>query len=263
MWYQPRQRWLALLAFGLLAAHSAPAMAQAQEEPAAKPAPAQALPGPEPLEKPALAPVLKTTATPREKQPGFNQVSVDATALPRDKGGIWILEFTFKPIRIQTVEVPGKGRRQVYYMWYKLVNRTGEPRLFVPQFTIVTNTGQKLADTAIEQAIPLIQTREGGMPLLSTVDVVGMVPPSTKEKVDDAVYGVAIWDGIDPKADKISVYVSGLSNGFKVEAPKQGTAEPTTKHKTVRIDFFRRGDEFNIDEKEIQLADPPFEWIYW
>lgn len=259
MWYPPRQRWLVLLAFGLIGTSSL----SAQDERPAKPE----LPGPAPLEEPALAPALKTIETPRSKTPGFNQIAVDASALPRDKDGIWILEFTFKPIRIQTVDVPGKGRRQIYYLWYKVVNRTGDPRLFVPQFTIVTNTGQKLADTVIPQAIPLIQTREGGDPLLSTVDIVGMIPPSTKDTVDEAVYGVAIWDGVDPKADKFSIYVTGLSNGYKTEAAKPadgGQAAPaSTKHKTVRIDFLRRGDEYNINEKEIQLADPPFAWTYW
>ena len=30
-----------------------------------------------------------------------------------------------------------------------------------------------------------------------------MVPPSTKQGIDDAVFGVAIWEGVDPKADKL------------------------------------------------------------
>ena len=43
-----------------------------------------------------------------------------------------------------------------------------------------------------------------------------MIPPSTKEGIDDAVYGVAVWEGVDPKADRFSIYVRGLSDGYQV-----------------------------------------------
>ena len=51
--------------------------------------------------------------------------------------GIWVLDFAFKPLRIRTVDIPGKGRRQVHYLYYRVVNRTGTPRMFVPQFIMV------------------------------------------------------------------------------------------------------------------------------
>src|SRR5208337_2564997 len=91
----------------------------------------------------------------------------------------WVLDFAFKPLRIRPVEIPGKGRRSVHYLYYKVVNRTGKPRMFVPQFTMVN------------------------------------IPPSTKEGVDDAVFGAAAWDNWDPKSDRFSIYVRGLSDGYK------------------------------------------------
>ena len=44
--------------------------------------------------------------------------------------------------------------------------------------------------------------------------------------------------------------------------PKDG-GKPVTKYKTLRIDLIRRGDHRNLNEKEIQLVEPPYEWIYW
>ena len=78
----------------------------------------------------------------------------------------------------------------------------------------------------------------------------------------DAVVGVACWDKWDPKSDRFSIYVRGLSDGY-VEAPPASGGKPTARYKTLRIDFVRRGDEHNLNEREIQLADPPYQWVYW
>ena len=81
---------------------------------------------------------------------------------------------------------------------------------------MVNEAGQKFEDNVIPQAIPLIQAREDAtIPLLGAVNIMGMIPPSTKPDVDDAVFGVATWDKWDPKSDRFSIYVRGLSDGYK------------------------------------------------
>jgi hypothetical protein len=128
---------------------------------------------------------------------------------------------------------------------------------------MVNELGEKFVDNVVPQAVPLIQAREDAtIPLLGAVNVMGMIPPSTKQDVDDSVFGVATWDKWDPKSDRFSIFVRGLSDGYKESlAPKTG--KPIIKYKTLRIDFIRRGDEHNLNEKEIYLNDPPYEWIYW
>ena len=134
------------------------------------------------------------------------------------------------------------------------MNRTGEPREFVPQFTLLTDTGKRIEEAVLPLAVPLIQGREDkSIPLLGAVDVVGVIPPSTKANIDDAVYGVALWDNVDPKADRLSIYVRGLSDGFQETKGPDGKA--VVKYKTLRIDLIRRGDERNLNEKEI--SPPP------
>lgn len=232
---------------------------------------APALPDPDPVPPAVLGPTLPTHPV-RRTQAGFvnqrngkqvyNERWVDASLLPRDKQGIWVLDFAFKPVRILTIEVPGKGRRQIHYMYYQVINRTGKPRMFVPQFSLLTDTGKQIEDSVIPRAVELIQAREDpAVDLLGAVSVMGIIPPSTKEGIDDAVFGVAIWDAVDPHADKFSVYVRGLSDGYQqVEGADH---KSVAKYKTLRIDFIRRGDQFQPKEKEIQLLDPPYEWIYW
>jgi hypothetical protein len=223
----------------------------------------QPLPSPEKIPDIELVPRLHTIPVPHDR-PAFNVQMVNASLLPRDKDGIWVLDFAFKPLRIKTVDIPGEGRRQIHYIYYKVVNRSGKPRTFVPQFIMVNEAGERFEDSVIPQAIPHIQMREDGtIPILGAVNIMGMIPPSTKPNVDDAVFGVATWDKWDPKSDRFSIYVRGLSDGYKeVPAPPTG-GKPATKYKTLRIDFIRRGDHLNLHEKEIQLADPPFEWVYW
>jgi hypothetical protein len=217
---------------------------------------------PDDVPEETLVPNLRTIPVRRDR-PSYNYQMINTALLPRDKEGIWVLDFAFKPLRIRDVEIPGKGRRAVHYLYYKVVNRTGKPRMFVPQFTMVNEEGKRFEDQVIPEVIPLIQAREDPtIPVLGAVNIMGIIPPSTKEGVDDAVFGAAVWDHWDPKSDRFSIYVRGLSNGYK-EVPNPAGGKPIVKYKTLRIDFIRRGDERNISEKEIELSDPAYEWVYW
>jgi hypothetical protein len=230
---------------------------------AISPCPAQdQLPRPNPVPEFKPVPLLHTIAVPHDR-PLFNIQMVNAAVLPRDREGIWVLDFAYKSMRIKTIEIPGKARAQVHYLYYKVVNRTGKPRMFVPQFTMVNEKDEKFEDAVIPQAIPVIQMREDdSIPVLGAVNVMGFVPPSTKENVDDAVFGVATWDKWDPNADRFSIYVRGLSDGYK-EFPPGKDGKPVVKYKTLRLDFIRRGDNRNLHEKEIEPAEPPYTWVYW
>jgi hypothetical protein len=253
-------RWVfGALAFGLLGSPAA----QAQD--------ATPLKMPDPIPPATLGPNLPTHPV-RKTAAGFvneanskqvfNERWIDASLLPGEQG-IWVLDFAFKPVRILNIDIPGKGRRQVHYMYYQVVNHTGKPRMFVPQFSLLPDTGERVEDAAIPKAVELIQTREDPtIKLLGAVNIMGVIPASTKQGIDDAVFGVAIWDNVNPAADKFSVFVRGLSDGYK-EEEVEGKKEKVTKYKTIRIDFIRRGDQFQLKEREIQLLDPAFEWIYW
>jgi hypothetical protein len=218
---------------------------------------------PTPDVAPQLVPMLPTIPW-RHDRHAYNFTTVDTTPLPKDKEGLWVLDFAFRPIRIVTVEIPGKGRRNIHYLYYKVVNRTGAPRTFVPQFIMVNSEGKRYEDAVIPQAVPLIQNREDPtIPVRGAVNIMGVIPESTKKGVDDAVFGVATWDDWDAKADRYSIYIRGLSDGYKEVPDPNGEGKPTVRYKTLRLDFIRRGDERNISEKEIELADPPYDWTYW
>ncbi len=188
-----------------------------------------------------------------------------ATVKAPMREGIWVLDFAYKPVRLQTVEIPGKGRRNLLYLYYRVINRTGKPRLFVPQFRLVTDSGKSYDDRVIAPAIDLIRYREDpAIPLLGAVTATGTIPPSEKQGVDDAVYGVAVWelDAEIAKADAFKIYVRGLSDGYQLQQDP-GATEPSPVYKTLRLDFVRPGDDINFRESEIRMVDPPYEWIYY
>lgn len=227
-------------------------------------------PGPEPIPQVQLVNTLKTTPVSKSALAGFNVQMVDIRVLPSDiaanrhkKNGIWVLDFSYKPLRLRTLETPGKGRRVVHYLYYRVTNHTGEPRALIPQFTLITDTGKRYEEAVIPSAVKQIQNREDpSIPLIGAVDIDGMLPVSSKKNVDDAVYGVAMFENVDPKADGLHVYVRGLSDGHKDVTPP-GADKPVTQYKTLRLDFIRRGDHIDLKEREIHLSDPPYEWIYW
>jgi hypothetical protein len=211
----------------------------------------------------------------RARRKAVEPQGLEVKDLPKDQQKFWILDFAFKPVRMVTIETP-KGRRQVYYLFYRVINHTGKPRTFVPQFTLVTDDNKAYPDTPLPRAVQeierrekpkglqIIQAKEGlTIPLYGAVDIVGILPPSgNKEGVDDAVYGVAVWEMDDAiaRADSFKIYVRGLSDGSYTEANQDGAEE--TRYKTLRIDFTSPGDERDRNEGEIHLLDPPYTWEY-
>lgn len=148
--------------------------------------------------------------------------------------------------------------------------------MFVPQFTLVTDDGKFFDDQVLPRAVEDVERRERSKalrviearedpttPLLGAVEIIGVLPPSApKQGVDDAVYGVAIWEVNDDiaRADSFQIYARGLSNGSFPDKLDDNT--PIVRYKTLRIDFASPGDERDRNESEIRLLDPPYHWEY-
>lgn len=192
-----------------------------------------------------------------------------ATADTGLREGIWVLDFSFKPLRTRTIDVPGMGRRTALYLYYRVINRSGKPRMFVPQFFLETDEGKRYPDVVLPQAVEVVRAREHtrppivGAPLLGAVSVTGMIPPSTKEEVDDAVHGVAFWilDDDIARSDSLSIFVRGLSDGLQY-GDDSDAENSDVKYKTLRIDFSTPGDEFDVRERQFRLIAPGFTWVY-
>jgi RNA polymerase sigma factor (sigma-70 family) len=214
-----------------------------------------------------------TGATGREPDPGPRLGGFEAAQgvpqlraagqAPRndlDEMGVWALDLKCKDLRVLTVHVPERAKKTVWYLLYEVVNRTGKPRLLIPDFELVTLDKQPTYhDEVIPQALEAIRRVEdpaGRLQIKNAVTVAAEpIPPTKPGATARPVVGVAIWENLPSDASRFSVFVSGLSNGFVVDPLISGKSEPPlVRRKTLRLNFKRVGDRM--------VFVPPAEWVY-
>ncbi|MBM4089440.1 MAG: hypothetical protein FJ276_08425 [Planctomycetes bacterium] len=189
-----------------------------------------------------------------------------ATAFERAKlvtlrRDIWNLEFSFKPLRMITVDVPqpsGKMQKKlIWYMVYRVrylggdlrpdpvkddwghetyqaIPSSREGRHFFPQFFLESHDVAKVyldriipaAKAPIEERELSMEQRQAGVTLLNTVEISSRpVSLSTPDDPKEA-WGLVTWEDVDPYIDFFSVLIKGLTNAYKpVDVPgvfKQG-----------------------------------------
>lgn len=219
--------------------------------------------------------------TPAWCQIGFNEREVKSQASLLDRSGVWAMDFRFKEPRLIKLNYPGKGTRIFWYLWYQVINRTGEPRPINPIIELVTLDHPAVYRDEllpyVVNAISKIEDPTGYQDIKNSVTIGSTKIPVSKpadEAFPRAITGVAVWDGSaadpskrDPKhpdlsdTTRFSIFIRGLSNGYvEVDSPAPGEP-PITQYKTLQLNFKRKGDRFSIDSRDIEFV-PPAQWIY-
>jgi hypothetical protein len=221
-----------------------------------------------------LPAVNSQTSTPNERE-----VKPERSKL--DKVGVWAMEFRFKNPRIIVVNLPTRGERICWYMWFQVINRSPKAEVIAPSFDLVTLDSPGIFRDEIlitaEEAIKKVEDPTGYQKIKNTVMISKNAIPVSKpadEAFPFAVTGVAIWDAgpADPKkrdpkhkelsdTTRFSIFIRDLSNGFvEVDSPIPDE-RPITQYKTLQLNFKRKGDRFSTDSREIEFVEPA-EWIY-
>lgn len=209
---------------------------------------------------------------------------------------VWCLELSFKPMRMIYVDLPqasGKMQRKlIWYMVYRVrntgvaiepvvqddgsyttVEAPARPHRFIPQFILasqdVDRQGNRIRkeylDRIVPSAMPVIKRRE--MPrgeLLNSVQMADRMLDPESGRSQGGLWGVAIWEDVDPRIDYFSVYVGGLTNAYQwrdVPADFQVGDPPgkgrTFLRKMLQLNFWRPGDEIGENEREIRYGAAP------
>jgi hypothetical protein len=208
---------------------------------------------------------------------------------------VWCLEFTFKPLRMIEVDVPqANGRLQRKLIWYMVyrVRNTGagiagevkpdgefatapkgvEPVRFIPEFTLASQDrsgGQRVRKAYLDRLVPTalepIRLRE--LPrgqLLHSAEAPRQELRIESGRTQQGMWGVAMWEDVDPQIDFFSVYVRGLSNAYQWTDPqgayKKGDplgAGRRFTYKTLQLNFWRPGDELDQSEREFRFGAAP------
>jgi hypothetical protein len=226
---------------------------------------------------PAVA-LLGCLTLPLLAQPGgtrnFNERDVDTKKpSPEDKPGIYTLDFRFKDPRVIPVEIPGRGKRMVWYLWYQVINNTLEPRLFNPEFVWVCHDDEREPGRkdqvlfAAQEAAIRLEDPNRLLDIKNSVTISQAPLPVNKEFDDQGrriafpklTTGVAIWDNVPPASTSFSIYVYGLSDGIARVDTGPGQP-PTIRRKTLQLRFKRLGDDKNHNSNQIRYLG--FEWVY-
>jgi hypothetical protein len=209
---------------------------------------------------------LVLAANPNERDVAPQPNAQDPDDIKRPDSKIWVLDFRFKDPRLITVDVPGRGRKVCWYLWYQVVNKTREPRNLVPDFELVTHDKNTVHHDQIlpkvQEAIAKVEDPTGYLKIKNSVTIAGEpIPVSRPEAAERPVTGVAIWDDVDPDSNYYSIFVSGLSNGWSETDPVVAGGPPVVRRKTLQLNFKRLGDRYYQESREIHFVAPA-QWIY-
>lgn len=208
--------------------------------------------------------------------------SVDELATQSD---LWVMDVYYKPMRMIALELtdPKTGQKKPEFVWYicyrafrhKLEGKTKEnptvnsfdppiaPQQFIPEaYLMVTDNDRNevFADKVIPEALAAINKREKGN-YKSSVSIVGPIPDESVADSGDeaALEGVFMWRGVDPNANRYTVYLTGFSNGLRQLESEDGNG--ATQAKSIMQKYWRRGDRFDQREAEI-VPDGDTIWTY-
>src|SRR5262245_50001796 len=191
----------------------------------------------------------------REVKPEANVQDTDDITSPDSK--VWVLDFKFKDPRMIKVDVPGRGQRVCWYLWYQVTNYTKEPRTFIPDFEFVTREKNRVYHDQIlpkvQEAIRRVEDPSNFLKIKNSVTISAEPIPPSKPNAPRPVTGVAIWDDVDPEANIYSIFMSGLSNGWAVTDPIPPSTKPVVRRKTLQLDFKRPGDSNLLAPNEVRF----------
>lgn len=164
-----------------------------------------------------------------------------------------------------------------------------EPIQFVPQFVLAADklvlgtessnhpeTGRSVSksETAqiayVDQQIPIalsaIMEREG----MRTKPETTVSITQKQLKSGESAWGVAMWTDIDPRINKFSIYVTGLTNAYRWQDDEKGNTGKLgegrmMERRILQTNWWRIGDKYTLNDSQIQYGQPGipgFQWIY-
>jgi hypothetical protein len=157
----------------------------------------------------------------------------------------WKLEF--KHTGLHYVKVGGD---LVAYTTYQVTNNTGADREFNPIFRVETDTDRLTYAMPSAEALAAIETKHGMK--FKDIDRIGGTLKDGESKV-----GVAIFFKLDPRADHVKLYITGLTNRYRYQ--DEDNRKGFQRYEYF-VHWFRPGDDTN---RATDRVDTLFDGWIW
>ena len=204
-----------------------------------------------------------------------NETLASLTKRTMFRRAVYQLEFSFKPVRLLTLDQPDGSTRRIWYLLYQVKNTGGylqpvaEPDAFGnDQFRAATGKrterffplmllrAHEFDRVYPDQVLPsvvrrihAIEIRDPQVPLYDSVSITQVKIRPSSDAEDRGVWGVALWPDVDRRTDFFSVYVQGLSNAYR-------WSDEELTYKTLQLNFWRPGDAVFEAEAEFRYGVP-------
>jgi len=122
----------------------------------------------------------------------------------------WHLDLKISEPQIRNIrDYDGKYKNFIYFT-YKVTNGTNDEIFFCPDFLICTNLKTKHWD-GLHLNLQFQVEADVGRKYLNCSEVIGYIKPG------DSIEAMAVFKGVDDRADEISIHCFGFTNAYKYD----------------------------------------------
>ena len=166
----------------------------------------------------------------------------------------WELQFQPGPLRLYTDELENK---HYWYFTYTVVNRTGQDRIWAPNFVLFTDAGEIRTSG---QDVPARITTEiydmlGNELIETQYEILGEILQGREH----AREGLVIWPAESMEVTELSLFVSGIS-GETTRVPHPLTGEMMVLRKTLQRNYRVPGNPAARGSEPAELVEQG--WIF-
>ena len=179
-----------------------------------------------------------------------------------EKVNVWYMVYRIRNTGASMTYDKKKQNPDFPYLTYdlQLNQQSNQEKSFRPRFSLegsieIKNRYQRVAYDDVINPILVEQIRQLEDPNQLLLDAHQMSRadiPLAKTEADPGVWGVAIWKDVDPRIDFVSVFVRGLSNGYRLN---RDLSKPP-RLKTLQLNFWRPGDRIAQRRDKVDYGIP-------
>ncbi|MFO0875390.1 MAG: hypothetical protein U0575_15675 [Phycisphaerales bacterium] len=166
----------------------------------------------------------------------------------------WTLDFKPGDLRLY---VDPTTKKAYWYMTYRVVNRTGDDRMWAPRFDLLSDDGQiQRSGRDVPSSVSRDLLKLLGNSLLEDQNqVIGQL----LQGIEHAKDGLVVWPATSPNVTELSVFVSGLS-GETQPVKNPVTGETVVLSKTLCRDYATHGNAPLQPGVPVELRDERWVW---